>query len=114
MTGVQTCALPILSPNSINIYYSINGGMTWAMIAEKENNITSFNWTLPFITSGNCIVRVRAMDTAGNGLSTLSGEFLMDSTLPSVKVQYPNTREIWKGGIVKEILWSASDNYLSS
>ncbi|MCK4758129.1 MAG: right-handed parallel beta-helix repeat-containing protein, partial [Thermoplasmata archaeon] len=104
-----------LSPDSINIYYSIDGGMEWTMIAEKESDDASFNWTLPFITSDKCLVKVQAMDAAGNELSVVSDSgFMIDSILPSVKVRYPNGGDVWKGGIVEEIQWSATDNYLAS
>ncbi len=46
-----------LSKNPISIYYSIDDGQTWAMIAEREDNDGTFSWKLPHITSELCLIK---------------------------------------------------------
>ena len=55
-----------LAPNPISIDYSINGGGSWTLIASNLSNTGSYNWTVPGVISNNSLVRVRAVDLAGN------------------------------------------------
>lgn len=50
----------------INLYYSLDGGKTWNLIAEKLRNTGSYSWRTPIVSSQNCLVRVDAYDMAGN------------------------------------------------
>lgn len=45
--------------NNVRIEYSINGGLTWTLIANNyANGNGSYPWTVPNIPSSNCLVRV--------------------------------------------------------
>jgi hypothetical protein len=55
-----------LAPNPISIDYSINGGVSWIPIVSNLPNTGSYNWTVPGVISNNSLVRVRAVDLAGN------------------------------------------------
>ncbi|MBI4999910.1 MAG: DUF11 domain-containing protein [Euryarchaeota archaeon] len=99
-----------LAENPIRLYYSIDGGADWTLIAEDEKNDGSFEWALPYLTSQDCLVKVEALGVSGNAAIDASDTaFAIDSTPPSVKVTAPNGGEAWAGGSVREIRWSASD-----
>jgi V8-like Glu-specific endopeptidase len=50
----------------IDIYYSINGGVTYTAIAYGEANDGSYNWLIPDAPSANCLVKIVATDLVGN------------------------------------------------
>ncbi|MEW5937840.1 MAG: hypothetical protein AB1665_08510, partial [Candidatus Thermoplasmatota archaeon] len=101
-------------PNTISIYYSINNGIDWTLIAQNESNDGTYSWNVPFVTSDDCLVRINATDTAGNPNSDVSDTlFTIDSSPPFVKVERPNGGEVWKGGSTQYINWTMWDNYAS-
>ncbi|MCK4758031.1 MAG: hypothetical protein KAS67_06245, partial [Thermoplasmata archaeon] len=103
-----------LMPDPISIYYSINNGINWTVVATNESNDGQYLWTLPFATSDECLVMVIAYDTFGGNSSDLSNmTFTIDSTLPFVKVNLPNGGEVFKGGTQTNITWTMWDNYAS-
>jgi N-acetylmuramoyl-L-alanine amidase len=89
--------------NSCMLYldFSSNGGSSWSTIlgpvpydygwealAEKsasaspEDASGCFLWNVPFTTSNNCCLRLRASDNVGNSTTALSSQFSIVSCLP--------------------------------
>ncbi|MCK4266719.1 MAG: hypothetical protein KAX31_05515, partial [Thermoplasmata archaeon] len=97
--------------NSIDISYSIDNGAAWTRIAEDEPNDGIFSWTLPFLTSDDCLVKVSALDALGRiSFEVCDSAFSIDSTKPFIQVQTPNGRVVWKGGSTEHIDWTMTDN----
>ncbi len=44
--------------DTVDISYSINGGNTWQTIANSVVDSGKYNWSIPNITSNNCLLRV--------------------------------------------------------
>lgn len=55
-----------LASNPIYLYYSINNGSSWNLIASNLVNSGSYAWTLPHINSQYVKVRVSAYDSSTN------------------------------------------------
>lgn len=65
-----------LGVTKIDVYYSVDGGKTWRLIAGELRNIGSYNWKVPNTPSNNCLIRVDAYDSAGNrGSDTSDRQF---------------------------------------
>ena len=68
---------------SIDLYYSINGGLSYGTIATGEANDGSYPWTIPNTPSTRCRVKVVARDDA-----SLTGEDISDDdfTIPEANI----------------------------
>ncbi|MDZ4121310.1 MAG: Ser-Thr-rich GPI-anchored membrane family protein, partial [Candidatus Cloacimonadaceae bacterium] len=55
-----------LSPNSIYLWYSMNGGSNYSSLAEAIANSGSFAWEMPSAQSYNARVRIKVSDSFGN------------------------------------------------
>ncbi len=60
--------------DSISLAYSIDGGDNWEDIATGLEDTGSYTWTIPNVDSSECLVRVRALDTAGRWGDDLSDD----------------------------------------
>jgi hypothetical protein len=85
-----------IKPNSINIYYSTDGGTTWITIATGEANTGSYDWTVPNVSSTTTKIRIEAEDLSGNKKVQESAEFSLtattppDNTAPWISIQINN------------------------
>lgn len=63
-----------LHPTGISLWYSLNGGTSYTPIQENIAHSGTFTWNLPPTQSTSAKVRLKAMDTFGNGtmLSSLN------------------------------------------
>jgi len=55
-----------LSPNSVYLWYSMNGGSSYTTLAEAIANSGSYPWEMPFTQSYNAKVRIKVSDSFGN------------------------------------------------
>ena len=67
---------------SINLDYTIDGGVIWKNIISNFDNIGQYNWTVPNDPSSNAIFRVIAFDAIG-----LTDTSIVDSV--SIDIVYP-------------------------
>jgi hypothetical protein len=100
----------------IRLLYSADNGASWQLIAEGELNDGRFDWNVPEIDGDSLLIRVEAIDSAGNVSSDDSdSSFSVDSTPPGVTLIYPNGGEIIRGGDSVDISWQpATDAHLAS
>ena len=92
--------------NFYNIDYSTNGGASWVNIVTNYNTATSsYNWTVPALSSSNCLVRVT--DFSANCKSDYSDQpFSINASVPPVTITAPNGGESWPGCSVQNITWN--------
>jgi len=97
--------------DSVNLYYSSNGGASWDPISTGEPNDSSYEWSIPVVVSDSCLVRAVAFDFEGNLAFDQSDSLFMisDRTDPLVQVVSPNGGENWGAGEEDTIRWVASD-----
>jgi len=53
-------------PNSVNIWYSLNGGTDYISVIENTDNDGIYPWTVPAVQSYNARVRIEVSDSFGN------------------------------------------------
>ncbi|MFO7793201.1 MAG: C25 family cysteine peptidase, partial [Candidatus Saliniplasma sp.] len=63
----------------VDMYYSVDTGVNWETIDSNVDDTGSYTWTVPNEDSGDCLVRIEAVDTAGR-----DGEDQSDSTFTIV------------------------------
>jgi parallel beta-helix repeat protein len=69
-----------MAPTPINITYSIDGGTNWNPIALNQENNSGFDWTLPDLFSNKSLVKITALDLAGNlGNDTSNNNFTISN-----------------------------------
>jgi|GEM_PF-6076116 len=91
-------------PDEDSIWYSTDSGGHWAFVARKSPADTLHNWYVPDTPSEHCLVRVKAVSTAGYDEDTSKAVFTILGP-PTVEVVKPNGGEKWPIGSVKTIRW---------
>ncbi|MFO7793226.1 MAG: S8 family serine peptidase [Candidatus Saliniplasma sp.] len=66
----------------IDLAYSINDGDSWTPIIFGLDDIDSYKWTVPNEDSSECLVRVRAIDTAGRWSENISTDLFQIIGIP--------------------------------
>lgn len=97
----------------IDLYYSLDGGDSYTVIAEGEPNDETHSWSVPEIHSDSALIRIVAYDP--NSLwdeDTSDGFFhlLPDTVGPAVTIVAPNGGETFYIGNDHEITWIATDD----
>ncbi len=97
---------------SVDLAYSIDGGVTFMTIASGLANTGSYRWSVPNTPAASVLLQVAAHDAAGNSAQDVSDNpfAIVDTTAPSVTVNVPNGGEVWIVGASQAITWSATDN----
>ncbi|MDD3875540.1 MAG: T9SS type A sorting domain-containing protein [Bacteroidales bacterium] len=94
--------------NYYDINYSLNGGSTWTPIVINSNITTnSYNWTVPAVSSTNCLIRVTDNNNSCKQDQT-DLPFTITASPASITVTSPNGGETWQVCSDKVITWSAN------
>lgn len=73
-TGLQTLAL----------YNSFDGGITYSLLSNLATNATSYNWSVPTIDISNAKLKLVATDATGSVTTAYTSLLTIDSTDPAV------------------------------
>jgi hypothetical protein len=69
-------------PGTVSLFYSLDSGQNWRIIALGEPDDSSYVWTTPSSESDSCRVAIQAVDLAGNHGSGMSeADFVLTSGL---------------------------------
>ncbi|MCP4266776.1 MAG: hypothetical protein GY777_14605 [Candidatus Brocadiaceae bacterium] len=72
-----------LTTKPISLSFSLDNGSTWKDIAKGVANTGSLTWEIPNTDSDSALVRISAIDEAGNeGIAQCENTFAIDSTAP--------------------------------
>ena len=87
-----------LDPNSVYLWYSLNGGLDYLPIAEAIPNSGSWPWEIPSVQSYQARVRVRIGDSFGNlsqksSLGTFTITYVPPAPPDSVTISTVNNRD---------------------
>ncbi|MDD3804178.1 MAG: FlgD immunoglobulin-like domain containing protein, partial [bacterium] len=87
---------------NVNVYYSVDSGSTWNLLASNLVNTGSYEWTIPSAVSGACIVRIT--NSANESVSGQSSTF---SIVPqSIIIDSPLAGDSWIIGRKYFLTWS--------
>ena len=78
----------------MKIEFSRDGGLTWKLLASDLENDGAWEWQVPHEDVQRGRLRVEAQSDSGQVGSCLSGEFVVSTRIPRVKIlRVEETRE---------------------
>ncbi|MBN2057271.1 MAG: hypothetical protein JW782_00545, partial [Candidatus Saganbacteria bacterium] len=75
------------SPDSINLYYSVNNGVSYAPIATGEADDGVYSWTIPNEPTSEALVRIEAVKGAVIATDESASTFTIEASLLSVTLR---------------------------
>ncbi len=92
--------------DTVNIYYSIDGGNNWSLITKQVNNY-SYNWTVPNYSSNKALLKVEF--SKNSNVFDISDTFTI---IPqSIFVTYPDSSTVWYSGNKYYITWDYTGDF---
>ncbi len=112
VTVTWTMADTCVGVDSTRVYWSPDGGGSWAYVATVPAPDTSYAWTTPSAPTDSGLVRVDVVNAAGLVGSDASDALfsVADSAPPSVTVLAPNGGEVYGTGNPVVVSWEATDD----
>ena len=100
--------------NLVDIYYSLDSGASWKLIAGSAPNTGTYSWTLPFVSSNTATCKVK-VETNNTGAITSD---VSDSTftiqVPDITITSPTSgNETWAVGSTQKITWTTTANLIT-
>ncbi|MDY0150922.1 MAG: hypothetical protein RBS43_01460 [Candidatus Cloacimonas sp.] len=99
---------PNLVPDSASLWYSLNGGTIYTLIAQNEVNDGTLPWTIPNVQSQNTKVKISASDSFGNIAITNSASAFTIAYVPPASPEGISV-DI-SSGVDATISWNAVTN----
>jgi M6 family metalloprotease-like protein len=98
--------------DSTRVFFSPDGGGSWAHLATVSAPDTTYGWTTPSAATDSGLVRVEVVNGAGIAGSDTSDAFfsIVDSAPPSVTLLSPNGGETFGTGNPVTVTWQGSDD----
>ncbi len=88
---------------NVDLYYSINGGTSWNLIAGNVNaSAERFNWTIPDSVSSSVLVRIE-----NSADSSMNDKSDANFTIADIIIASPNGGEILQAGNELPIIWNS-------
>ncbi|MBN3033281.1 MAG: hypothetical protein JW873_04220 [Candidatus Saganbacteria bacterium] len=100
------------TPDSVNLYYSIDNGASYDEIAIGQADSHSYPWPVPLATATTeAKVKIEAVKAAELVTDESAAPFTIyiDSEPPVVAVVTPGGGEAWQGSAVNNIVFTATD-----
>ena len=96
---------------NISIFYSWDNGNHWEKIADGLNNTGNYSWNTALCNdSAEAMLKIVAIDDAGNAGIATTGNFTLDNTPPHVNITSPRTGETFGKNTTIDINWEAYDS----
>jgi hypothetical protein len=98
------------TPDSINLYYSLDNGSSFTTIVSGASDNGSYPWPVPVAVTSQALISIEAVKSPDIVTAESAAVFsLVDTTAPSVAVDFPSGGEKWLGGSSQPITFEASD-----
>lgn len=62
--GIDNVEVSIIDINEVKLEYSANDGNSWSVIDSNTTNDGSYDWTVPTITSNQCLIKISDVNDA--------------------------------------------------
>ena len=89
--------------NNVNIYYSLDSGLTWLTIDTSYNNTGSYSWNTPI--GIHSFVFVKIADSQNDTIFDISDRFIMTTQNTTLTITQPNGGETLTGGQIYQVKW---------
>jgi uncharacterized lipoprotein YmbA len=97
--------------SNVYIEFSIDNGVTWNNVVAATANTGSYTWTVPFLSSTQCLIRVS--NVSNPSLFDIS-DAVFTIQIPTPILTAPNGGETWYAGTSQNITWVASSVFAST
>ena len=98
--------------DTVDLYYSIDGGTSWTEIALAQTNSGTYAWTVPDTVGSSIKVKVIEAGVPASRDTATKVEDLSDADFsiiePTITITSPNGSEIWAYGDTRNITWTAT------
>ncbi len=95
--------------NTVNLYYSTDGGTTWNSIVTGTTNNGRYLWNVPNISSSNCRIRiVNAQDSESYDISDNNFTITTSQVSDSIQITSPMLNDNWILGRAYWITWTGT------
>jgi Leucine-rich repeat (LRR) protein len=91
---------------NVDLEFSSDNGVNWQPLVISYANTGLYDWTVPDMDSGLCLLRIS--DSAGVALPDVTDGVFGIWRDPSITVVSPNGGEVWTGGNVYPITWNST------
>jgi len=92
------------SVTNVKLQYSSDNGNNWSDIDPLVPNTGSYSWTIPTVSSSQCLVKIS--DAANASCADISDAVFTISNPSSITVTSPNGYENWLVGSAHSIVWA--------
>ncbi len=92
--------------SQVTIYFSSDGGNNFTPIVQNYTNTGFYTWTVPNITSTNCLIKI--MDAASSLQDISATNFFIIPASTSLTLVTPNGGEKWYLGSKHSIVWTST------
>jgi hypothetical protein len=89
--------------NNVNLFYSLDSGITWISIISTYTNTGSYNWNTP--TGIHSYVYIKIEDTDYDTVVDVTSRMIMTVKQLSLTITQPNGGEILTGGQIYDVKW---------
>lgn len=87
----------------VRLFYTANGGLKWNEIGTADFNAGIYDWTVPDLTSTNCLIKI--CDINGK-IMDMSDQVFSIAEESNLTLITPNGGETWQAGSSQDILWT--------
>jgi ligand-binding sensor domain-containing protein len=91
---------------TVNLSYSIDGGIAWNTIANNVSNTGTYLWTAPSLPSSQC--RIKVSDGGNSCVYDLTKGVFAIVSAPYIQLTYPNLGEKLAVGTTRTITWQSN------
>lgn len=98
--------------NTVDLYYSINGGGSWIEISLAEPNSGTYTWSVPDAIGAQVKVKIIEAGVPASRDTTAKVEDASDANFsivePTIAITSPNGAEAWAYGDTRNITWTTT------
>ncbi len=94
----------------VDLYYSLDLGATFNLIASNQNNGGSYSWAVPDVSSNSALIRIDGRDGTGvvaTDLSDAAFSIYKVEVLPAISLIQPNGGETLTADSIFNIEWTS-------
>jgi len=98
--------------HDLTIKYSINSGETWTLVsANRPPSPAIYTWTVANSPSDTASLKI--YDPLNENILDTSNNLFAIVPQPKITINSPVAGDVWKQGLVKNITWTANQNWFS-
>jgi len=95
--------------NLVDIYYSLDSGASWKLIAGSAPNTGTYSWMLPFVSSNTATCKVKVETNNTGAITSDVSDNTFTIQVPDITITSPTSgTETWAVGSTQKITWTTT------